>query len=867
MLLAACGSSDKAEPKEVILDLRLGTGFGSGFAESVMTAGETSLSLGDQTLVSVNIVDLNDDGNLYTDGNQTVSFASSCESLGLASFSSDSVTTSSGLAVTTYTASGCSGTDVITSTLSSDSSQSATVTLSTDNYSLSMGSGTGNSFEAEIIEVTDSSLDFGDTATLTVNIVDTNDSNDLFTDEEVSVVFSSSCISSGLSSLSESLVTTTTGIASTTYTVAGCDIEDVVTASLEGKDETAEITLTTQSNDLRLGTGSSDSFAEGLLTSSVSNLSATGQTELSVNIVDVNNDNALYTSEELTVVFSSACVNAGTSTFSASSVSTSSGFVNTTYTANGCRGDDVITATLSSSEQTAEVAVNVAEPELGSISSIVPEDTVLAIQGFSTDTLPSTGEVSFRVRDKSGEPISDKEVRFNLSGGTGGVNFSRDSDLSDSDGLVSVFVNSGTANTTFRVIAETDVFTEDGRETEQIMQTSSTTLTVNTGMPIAGSFGTGVSLFNPYAWRFINQDVDVVVTASDYHGGPVANGNSVTFKTSGGQIQLKDGQVSSCTILEGDCGMLWESGPIYPEYNVEKFVDGEITVTTKRGIAVIMAHTTGEESFIDENSNGLFDLGETYFSLSEAFHDVNLSNTRDSGEFFVDQNSNGQWDDITDEQKYRGASCSDEAREDGHCSQLAELFVNSSIIMATRESDLTFTARHLAVVFKNETTSSIEAIDDDGAVSFIESINADAYQLINEDGTKSILEFNDGDTLAVDISERTRTVEMTMKDLNGNVPAYGTELTRIECTHDIVAEIPGVELPSEIGNTRNPLESEDYPFTWGIELTSPDALDDEPNGYGDNQGWDEEYGRCTVVYTTASDGDGSEVSVTFKVVY
>lgn len=816
--LAACSSDNKNEPSAVILDLSLGVGSGSSFVSGSLDSSR-EFSAGESGQIGVNIVDLNDNNSLYTEGSKTVEFSSSCVSAGQAFFSSSSVSTSSGLALTTYTNSSCSGEDVITAVLSDDTSKSAQAQVTTTNYVLGLGSGTGSSFQEAVIATSDTALDFGDSATLSVDIINTNGSNTRFEDGSVTVAFSSRCVDAGLASFSSTQVSTSDGSISTVYTANGCATEDKVTATLLGRDESATVTLTTQSHDLRIGNNSGVSFNEGIALSSVENLAATGQSEISVSVVDINSNSKLYTDTTISVEFSSGCVDEGTADFSAASVSTNTGLANSTYSTNGCRGEDVVTATIAGSEQSAQVTVNVAEPELGSISSVVPDNTVLAIQGFSTDTLPATTEVNFVVRDKSGNPIEGKEVRFSLSGNSDSgndstrVNLSKASDQSDSSGQVSVFVNSGSANTTFRVIAETDVFSEDGVTLVRTLQTSSTTITVNTGIPTASSFGVGVSVLNPYAWDFINQNVDVVVTASDYHGGPVANGNSVTFKTSGGQIQLADGQVASCSILEGDCNMEWESGPPYPTT--------VIPATNTFGIAVVMAHTTGEESFVDANANGLFDSDESFTALPEAFHDVNLNGTRDAGEYFIDQNSSGTWDDVSSSPFYRGASCSDEAKAAGHCAQLAEIFVNSAIVMATNESSISITS------------------------GTVVSLNGEAY---------------------VDLSGPAPTVSIALRDLHGNVPAIGTELSRLSCLNDITIEPTAVELPFQIPSTMTPGLSSDassgYPFEWGATVTSPDVADDDPSGTGD--GTADEISSCFVIYTTPT---GVEASVSFGVVY
>ncbi len=92
----------------------LGNGAGSGFAVGVIGTTSSSIQAGGSTILNVNLVD--GDGIPYSevDFSQDVSFSSGCSGAGIALFSDNSPVFISGVATTTYTASGCSGEDVIT---------------------------------------------------------------------------------------------------------------------------------------------------------------------------------------------------------------------------------------------------------------------------------------------------------------------------------------------------------------------------------------------------------------------------------------------------------------------------------------------------------------------------------------------------------------------------------------------------------------------------------------------------------------------------------------------------------------------------------------------------------------------------------
>ncbi len=83
-----------------------------------------------------------------------------------------------------------------------------------------------------------------------------------------------------------------------------------------------------------------------------------------------------------------------------------------------------------------------------------------------------------------------------------------------------------------------------------------------------------------------------------------------------------------------------------------RMVRGERPINNPRdNLVTMIAVTTGEEGFIDQNNNGTFDPGETFFDLAEPFVDANDDGICDATERFIDANGNGvcdvkngQWD-------------------------------------------------------------------------------------------------------------------------------------------------------------------------------------------------------------------------------
>lgn len=119
LLLSACGGSggrpppsgnpsNPSDPDPVTVEM--GGGTGANFQPGVMQVSNSELSAGGSTTLSVTLQ--RSDGSLYSE-TATVTFNSDCVANSLATVTSP-VEITNGIATTTYSAKGCSGTDVIT---------------------------------------------------------------------------------------------------------------------------------------------------------------------------------------------------------------------------------------------------------------------------------------------------------------------------------------------------------------------------------------------------------------------------------------------------------------------------------------------------------------------------------------------------------------------------------------------------------------------------------------------------------------------------------------------------------------------------------------------------------------------------------
>ncbi|MGH8428497.1 MAG: hypothetical protein ACRES7_11055 [Gammaproteobacteria bacterium] len=118
--IAPGGGSTPPPPPPPVSSVLLGSGSGSSFQSGVLGIAVPQLSAGGSTTVSAALQ--NSDGTPYTTS-ATITFTSPCYQNGLAAFTengtpTNSVTTTTGQANITYSATGCSGTDTITATTS-----------------------------------------------------------------------------------------------------------------------------------------------------------------------------------------------------------------------------------------------------------------------------------------------------------------------------------------------------------------------------------------------------------------------------------------------------------------------------------------------------------------------------------------------------------------------------------------------------------------------------------------------------------------------------------------------------------------------------------------------------------------------------
>jgi len=394
-----------------------------------------------------------------------------------------------------------------------------------------------------------------------------------------------------------------------------------------------------------MGNGSGSGFQAGVIGISSASLSAGGTTSLSASIVDKTG--ALYTAAATTVTFSSACLAQGLATITASgtstagttagSVSTSTGIASATYTAKGCSGADVITAsaTVASQNVSASGTVTVASATIGSIKFISATPATVGLKGTG---IGSTSTVIFEVDDSSGGPVPGATVTFALNTSVGGLSVAPASAVSGANGQVQTVVSAGTVHTTVRVTASI---------ASPAVSTQSSILTITTGLPAAAAFTIAVGAPTNYTApacpnieSYGIQGIQVPITAqlADRYNNPAPDGTAVAFYADGGVISGSCVTPSSAnTPGDGRCVVQWRSNGSPATQAGPPFIAPPIKANGRTGI---LATAIGEESFTDTNGTGFYQMGDPFTSLGEPYLDENENGQYDLNEYFLDFNKN-----------------------------------------------------------------------------------------------------------------------------------------------------------------------------------------------------------------------------------
>lgn len=360
-------------------------------------------------------------------------------------------------------------------------------------------------------------------------------------------------------------------------------------------------------------------------------LSAAGTATVAATVRDSAN---AAVQDGTTVSFSVANTALGTITPTATTVS---GIATATFTAANTAGTVTISSTSGTITTTANITILGAN--VGSIQFVSATPNVIGVKG-SGQTENSV--VTFSVKDINGQPASNgTTVTFTVNGPKGGETINPLT-ASTVDGAVSTTLQSGSVAGPVRVNAATIVATTP-------ISTSSTGVSIGGGIPSYSHLSVAASRLNLAGLDYDNLQSTITTYLADRFGNfNVLQGTSVSFYAEAGAIDR-----NNTTNETGSTSVTFRTQAPMPSTSAVAytgFFPAALTGNPNVGLASIIAVTRGEECFVDNNGNGVYD-GSAIDSfpagcdIGEPFIDADGDGNRGAGtEFYIDANQNGVYD-------------------------------------------------------------------------------------------------------------------------------------------------------------------------------------------------------------------------------
>ncbi|GAB4398892.1 MAG: hypothetical protein OHK0048_11360 [Rhodoferax sp.] len=347
-------------------------------------------------------------------------------------------------------------------------------------------------------------------------------------------------------------------------------------------------------------------------------LPAYGTRQISVQV----NVNGAPATTPVQVNFSTTCgqiAPATASTDSSGKVTVSYSAVDapgTTPSTLGCSGKTVEISASTTGAAVVTKSLTITASPATNISFVSATPTMIFLQGSGGIT---QSVVKFKLINARGEPLAAQDVTLSLRNlASGAVKASFDTvgntspvtKATDSAGEVSVPVFSGTV--------PTSVIVNAALVSNAAVNTDSAVLTIASGRPAQARVSLALSTFAIEGFNVDGQTSNVTLSLADRQGNPVPDGTQVNFVTEGG-VMIPPVCYTGTVAGNSQCTVTIRAQNPRP-------ANGRVS---------ILAYTPGEEDFVDNNFNNVFDAGDTFTDLGNAFRDDDESSTFSSGEFSV----------------------------------------------------------------------------------------------------------------------------------------------------------------------------------------------------------------------------------------
>ena len=329
------------------------------------------------------------------------------------------------------------------------------------------------------------------------------------------------------------------------------------------------------------------------------------------------NTNGAATTTPVLVNFSASCGQIKPATTSTNSM----GQAVVSYTATdapgvttgtvGCGGKtvDITASTAGATAVTKQLSISLAPATNLGFVDATPTRIYLADSGGTTQSI-----VRFKLTNAQGAALLGQDVTLTLKTQTGGAvkatfgsvgNSVPVVQTSDSNGEVSVPVFSGTVPTSVLVNA--------ALVSNPLVQTDSAVLTVASGRAAQTRVSLSLQKLAIRGFNFDGELANVTLSLADRQGNPVPDGTAINFVTQGG-VMIPPVCTTGTVAGNSQC---------------------QVSIRTQNprpsnGRVKILAYASGEEDFTDNNFNNVFDAGDTFSDLGNAFRDDDESGTYNS---------------------------------------------------------------------------------------------------------------------------------------------------------------------------------------------------------------------------------------------
>lgn len=484
-----------------------------------------------------------------------------------------------------------------------------------------------------------------------------------------------------------------------TYTAKLINVDDKEIKDLAGNKMASDYSwnFTTGASTTDAANISVTATPSTITTTQTSSIQATITTALGANVADGT-----------TVSFTISSSIYGSITESAT---TSSGIATATFTAASVPGTVIVTASVAGGLSNTATIVIVA-PATGSIVYTGTTASVLGIKGAGQT---ETATLTFAVKDINGNPVIDgTSVSFTMSGPGGGRlpdnggEYIGDMDATPTAAIVSTSGGDAVINLHSGSVAGPVIISASVTSGDQTISASSAVISIGGGLPSASHFNLATTKFNLPGLAVSNSQATISAYIADRFGNyNVLTGTSVSFYTEAGAIDrsyITDATGATSVTFRTQAPAPADVSPTTAEtalidsLNATYNLNIPYTTSYRDGWSTVLATVQGEEAFLDENGNGLFDgsysatacptgytcqcstgsvagpascssgnRSEGFIDIGEPFIDKNDSSSRDNGqvsgspfEEFIDINGNGAYNGpngVWDGPGCAGANC------------------------------------------------------------------------------------------------------------------------------------------------------------------------------------------------------------------